>query len=114
MSYQQERDCSPKPEHGLASLPGHIQGLFLPQVVVGEQVEGIFSEAYPIVWVTGNALLAGTYSAHWVDVTAATRLSQPVKDSLSFFSPNAEACLCVNVSCVKALVHVCTSSSACF
>lgn len=40
MRYQQERDCSPKPEHGLTSFPGHIQGVFLSQVVVGEQVRG--------------------------------------------------------------------------
>lgn len=44
-----------------------------------------FSEARLIVWVTGKALLAGTFWAHWVDVMAAARLSQLVKDSLPFF-----------------------------
>lgn len=30
-----------------------------------------FSQARPVVWVVGNALLTGTLSAHWVDVTTA-------------------------------------------
>lgn len=52
----------------------------------------VFSWAHPIVWVTGKALLAGTFLAHWVDVMTAARFSQLVKDSLSFFGWNTEVC----------------------
>lgn len=68
-----------------------------------------FSEAHPIVWATGKALLAGTFSAHWVDMMATGRLSQLVKDSLSFLDWNAEACLCGSTFSVCAYAHVCAS-----
>lgn len=43
-----------------------------------------FSEAPPVVWATGNTLLAGTFSAHWVDAIDTWRFSQLGKDSLFF------------------------------
>lgn len=61
-----------------------------------------FSEARPIVWVTGKALLAGTFSAHWVDAMAAARLSQFVKDSSSFFWLKCRGVsVCERVLCVS-------------
>lgn len=35
-----------------------------------------FSEAPPVVWATGNTLLAGTFPAHWVDAIDTWRFSQ--------------------------------------
>lgn len=97
---QQER--SPKTELWIGSLRGHPRGLLLlpppllVAVVGGEQVERrFFFEARPIVWVTGKALLAGTFSARWVDVMAAARLSQSVEDSPFFFWLKMQRRVCV-------------------
>lgn len=85
--------------------------------VLGEQVERTFSEARPVAWVTGKALLAGTFSAHWVDVMAVARLSQSVKDSPSFFwlkCRGVSVCKCAMCACTfvcmcQGIIHILSS-----
>lgn len=73
-------------------------GPFFWRLPLASRLKEHLSEALPIVWVTGSALLAGTFRAHWAD--AAARLSQSDIDRL--ICRGVSVCKCVSArGCVK-------------